>query len=64
MSDLLFVQFSDDKQLTIISYFAVPQDAGAYPNQGAIAASDSRWMSFYDSVPEQVRGGLPAPTTS
>lgn len=55
------VQFADDSEQLVIAYFSSPQDPEIWPNQGQIDTSDARWESYYDSLPEGMRAGLPAP---
>lgn len=47
----IYVQFSDATSARIVSVFGAPQDAEAYPNQGAVEASDARYIAFL-SPPE------------
>lgn len=58
---LLDVQFSDATESTIVSYFAGPQDPQVFPNQGQVDTSDSRWKTFFDSLPAYVQQYLPTP---
>lgn len=60
---MLNVQFSDSTETVIVSSFAVPQDAGAYPNQGQIETSDPRWKTFFDLMNPAVQKYLPTPTS-
>lgn len=55
------VQFVDAADKEIISYFAAPQDPAGYANLGTVTTEDPRWATFYNSLPEIVRVGLPAP---
>jgi hypothetical protein len=57
----LNVQFSDATETTIVSYFGSPQDPVAWPNQGAVDASDERWKIYFDSQPPITQRLLPAP---
>jgi len=58
---MIYIQYSDSTEATIISYFGAPQDPDKYPNQGVIETSDARWATFYNSLPEFARAGLPPP---
>lgn len=40
------VQFADEKQEVVISWFAGPQDPTVYPNQAQINDSDPRYITF------------------
>jgi len=53
------VQFSDASQAVIISYFAMPQNPGSWPNQGTVDTSDARWKAYFSSVPAMMQSGLP-----
>ncbi|WP_342705131.1 hypothetical protein OHZ10_29125 [Burkholderia arboris] len=55
----IFVQFSDASEATVTSVFGCQQEAGAYPHQGEVAASDARYLAYLDSLPEAQRQGLP-----
>ena len=58
----IYVQFSDESESTVASYFAGPQDPEDHPHQGELAASEPRWASFYNEMPAIMKGSLPAPT--
>ncbi|MCM2544249.1 hypothetical protein ACVCH0_20580 [Burkholderia glumae] len=60
----IYVQFSDDKEATIVAAFSSPQDEAHFPNQGGVDSSDARWVAFYKSIPEQSRRGWPAPSSN
>jgi hypothetical protein len=60
---MLNVQFFDSTETTIVSSFAVPQDASTYPNQGQVETSDPRWKAFFDLMNPAVQKYLPAPTS-
>lgn len=59
---LINVLFSDDSKKTIQGYFGSPQDQSAWPNYGQVDSSDARWASYYNSIPTEMRVGLPEPT--
>jgi hypothetical protein len=58
----MFVQFSDSTQKTVIACFANAQDPEIFPNQGELAVSDQRYVSYYQSLSQVAQGFLPAPT--
>lgn len=55
------VQFADETEQTIISFFSVVQNPQTFPNQGQVEADDPRWAEFYHSIPVDGRTGLPEP---
>ncbi|MET3654103.1 hypothetical protein ABIC75_003841 [Dyella japonica] len=55
------VQFADATNSVVITYFASPQDAGAYENLGTVATSDPQWASFYNSFAPNSQRNLPSP---
>ncbi len=59
---MLNVQFTDETESKIQSWYLSPQDADAIPNLGTVEADDPRWKAFYESVPEYMRQCFPAPT--
>lgn len=60
MSDI-YVQFSDSSESKIASIFCCPQDPTIWENQGAVDASDSRYVTYYDSLPDSVKALVPHP---
>lgn len=58
----MFVQFADSTQTVIVSYFGAPQDESEFPNQGAVDASDARYKTFFNSLPQSATPGMPVPT--
>lgn len=58
---LVNVIFADSTEQEIKGYFGAPQDPATWPNQGQVDTSDARWIAFYDSLPEAMREGIPAP---
>jgi len=56
------VQFSDDTQSKIVSYFCGPQDPNFWPNCEEIPTWDIRWKVFYEAHPDRMRSTLPEPT--
>jgi hypothetical protein len=59
---LLYVQFLNGKDEEIISYFAGPQPAEYWPNQGTIHSSDPQWSTYFYAQPPFLQTMLPAPT--
>ncbi|MBB5189612.1 hypothetical protein HNQ50_000322 [Silvimonas terrae] len=61
---IIYVQYADSTKAKITAYFAAPQDAEAYPNQGETDTSDPLWKSYYDGFPASMQANLPAPMAS
>ena len=59
---LLYVQFADDTEEVIISYFGSPNDPEVWPNQGTVEQSDPRWKTYWDAQPILIQRMLPLPT--
>lgn len=59
--DEYYVQFTDDTHTVIGLYFCCPQDPNAYSNLGTVFGNDSRYISFYESLPAFARDGMPIP---
>lgn len=57
---LLYVQFADETEEVIISYFGGPQPVEDWPNQGTVDTSDPRWKTYYSTLPQQLQQVLPA----
>jgi hypothetical protein len=57
------VQFADSTEQVVVAYFAAPQSATAWPNQGTVDSSSALWATYYNSLPEFINQGMPAPTT-
>ncbi|MDR5815780.1 hypothetical protein QCE62_19525 [Caballeronia sp. LZ033] len=57
----IYVQFSDDTDTTIISYFSCPQDPDVWANQGTIDSSDPRWKVYFDAQSPFIQGLIPNP---
>lgn len=57
----LFVQFADDTEEVIVSYFPAQQDPKVYPHQGTVDTSDPRWRVFWEALPDSAKPYLPAP---
>lgn len=58
---MINVQFSDDKETTIVSIFTGKQDDSIFPNQGEVEPSDVRYKSFYNSLPDYMKNLMPTP---
>ncbi|HEN3657817.1 TPA: hypothetical protein U5E24_001561 [Yersinia enterocolitica] len=59
--DELYVQFTDETEAVIGAYFCCPQDPNVYPHLGTVFADDPRYVTFYYSLPDFIRGGMPSP---
>lgn len=59
---VVHVQFSDDTQRDIITYFGGPQDPNVYENLATIHSSDARYHVWYYALPDTARMGIPTPT--
>lgn len=46
-----YVQFSDATETKVIAIFGCAQDTDFYPNQGAIPATDPRYLEFINPAP-------------
>lgn len=55
------VQFADDSDTVIVSYFGAPQDPSNFPNLGTVDVSDERWKTYFAVQPPWVQPYLPAP---
>ena len=58
----IYVQFSDETESTVVSYFGGPQDEDAYPHQGPIDTSDKRWEDYVTAQPASIQKLLPIVT--
>ncbi|MBX9498241.1 hypothetical protein J8Z86_19440 [Yersinia enterocolitica] len=57
----IIVQFSDEKETKIISWFAsMPPVPAQFPNIGEVEASDPRWEIFYNMMNPSIPG-MPKP---
>lgn len=59
---LIYVQFSDSTDTSILSSFGGPQDPDVYANLGTVDSSDPRWLTYYDLFPASAQQYLPTPT--
>ncbi|CAJ2712687.1 Uncharacterised protein [Burkholderia pseudomallei] len=57
----MYVQFSDSTNTTIVSCFANAQNPAAFPNQGSVSASDARYKTYFNGLPEFAQTLLPPP---
>ncbi|MFA3777891.1 hypothetical protein [Yersinia sp. 1652 StPb PI] len=57
----LYVQFSNETETVIISWFCCQQSPEYYSFLGEVYANDPRYIAFYDSLPSFIRDGLPEP---
>jgi hypothetical protein len=60
----LCVQFSDDTEKSIISYFGSQQDPSVYLGCGTVETSDVRWVTFYNGLSFSMQTALPAPAAA
>jgi hypothetical protein len=61
---MISVRFSDSSQTMVTGYASCAQDESAWPHQGEISTSDSRWKAYYDSQDTYLcQPYLPAPTS-
>ncbi len=57
----MFVQFADSSEKAIIACFANQQDPDVFANQGEVDLTDSRYKTYFDSLPLMAQAGLPPP---
>lgn len=55
------MQFSDETETVIVSWFCCPQSPEVYDNLGEIYADDPRYIVYFESQPEWVKPFLPQP---
>ena len=58
---VLYVQFSDETETTIITWFSSPQSSEWFDFLGEVEPSDPRYITFYDSLPSYASEGMPPP---
>ncbi|ARB84108.1 hypothetical protein CEQ36_21590 [Yersinia intermedia] len=58
---VLYVQFSDETETTIITWFASPQSSSNFNFLGEVEPSDGRWVAFYDATPAFAINSIPKP---
>lgn len=61
MNQAIFVQYSDSEKTAIIGVFSAPQSADAFPNQGETTTSDPLYLSYFDTLPDNVKPAMPEP---
>lgn len=62
---MLYVQFSDNTETTIVSWFASnPEPKSLESNLGEVEDDDPRYHVYYESFPEWMQGGMPSPVTA
>jgi hypothetical protein len=57
----IHVLFADGGETSIVAAFGCPQDAAGQKPTTMISASDSRWASYWDSLPDGVKPLFPKP---
>ncbi|MDN0096583.1 hypothetical protein [Yersinia rohdei] len=57
----MHVQFADDTEAVIVSYFCCPQDPIYYSFLGEVEVDDPRWHVFYEKMPDYIQFYLPTP---
>lgn len=60
----MFAQYSDSTKTAIIAVFDSPQDSSGRVNCEEIDISDSRYIAFYESLPDFVKQLIPCPTAN
>lgn len=60
---MIHVQFADDTESGIVSYFPCPQDPKVFQHLGVVEASDPRWHAYYEQLADAglPLEGVPAP---
>ncbi|WP_145547739.1 hypothetical protein [Yersinia massiliensis] len=59
--DILYVQFSDETETVIVSWFCCEQSPEYYSYLGEVYADDQRYILFFDNLPDSVKPFLPQP---
>ncbi len=57
----LYIQWTNETETSIQSYFSAPQDPEVWEYQGAIECADPRWADYYNAQPALIQQFLPAP---
>lgn len=57
----LFIQFKDETESEVVSYFMSKQDPEVYQFLGEIDTSDERWKKYYESLPPYAQELVPEP---
>lgn len=58
---ILYVQFKDDTEGEVVSYFMCQQNPDFYQFLGEIDTSDERWKNYYESLPPYAQELIPEP---
>lgn len=58
------VQFDSAAQTQIIAFFGSPQSPDSHENLGEVETSDARWKTYFDSLSDFAKQGLPPPTVA
>lgn len=58
---MLFVQFEDDTEAEVVSWFACKPETDSEPFLGEVAPNDPRYKKYYEDRPKWMRDGMPAP---
>jgi len=56
---ILYVQFKDDTESEVVSYFMCKQNPEFYQFLGEIDTSDERWKKYYESLPPYAQELVP-----
>ena len=48
---IIYVQFADELETTIVSVFSCPQDPNDWPMQGEVSDTDPRYLDFRTRCP-------------
>lgn len=59
--DILYVQFFDETETVIVSWFCYQQSPEYYSFLGEVYADDIRYITYFESLPEWLRPLLPHP---
>lgn len=57
----IHVLFADDSEKSIVAAFGCPQNAAGQKPTTVIAADDSRWAAYWESLPAGVKPLFPEP---
>lgn len=47
---MINVQFSDESESEIVSYFSSAQSSDQFDNLGVVEATDDRWRRYFDKL--------------
>lgn len=59
--DILYVQFSDETETVITSWFCCQQSSEYYSFLGEVYGDDPRYIAYFESCPEWVKPFIPQP---